>query len=227
MTNPEKHRRIRSFVRREGRMTPAQKRAIEDLLPVYGLDTGKGENDFDKSFGRHAPRYLEIGFGMGASLLEMARINPDIDYIGIEVHRPGVGSLLLKLEQEAIENVRVINDDAVEVLKKDIPDQSLDAVFLFFPDPWHKKKHHKRRILQPDFVSMVASKLKTGGYFHMATDWEEYAEQMMEVMGQSTEFINAAGVNHYSKQGQRPETKYERRGQRLGHGVWDLVFNKK
>lgn len=219
-----KHRPIRSFVRREGRMTPGQKRALEVLWPKYGIDPGAGPLDLDAQFGRSAPRYVEIGFGMGSSLLEMAAAHPENDYLGIEVHRPGVGTLLINVEKQDIDNLRVICADAVEVLKNTIPDHSLDGINLFFPDPWHKKKHHKRRILQPAFVSLIAEKLKPGGCFHMATDWEEYAQQMMEVMNQAPGFRNLAGDNQFSERGERPLTKYEQRGQRLGHGVWDLVF---
>lgn len=219
-----KHRPIRSFVRREGRMTPAQKRALEVLWPKYGIDPGEDPLDLVAQFGRNAPRYLEIGFGMGSSLLEMAITHPENDYLGIEVHRPGVGTLMLNMEQQGVDNLRVICADAVEILKSSIPDQSLNGINLFFPDPWHKKKHHKRRIVQPAFVRLLAQKLKPGGCLHMATDWEEYALHMLEVMQQVDEFSNAAAPHLFSERGERPLTKYERRGQRLGHGVRDLIF---
>lgn len=219
-------RKIRSFVRREGRMTNAQRRAMEELMPVHGItDTGH-VLDLDAIFGRSAPRYLEIGFGMGDSLLQMASRHPESDYIGIDVHRPGVGGLLLRIEELGIHNLKLINDDAVEILQRAIADQGLDGVFLFFPDPWHKKKHHKRRIVQPDFVQLVRRKLKMDGIFHLATDWENYAEHMMENLSQAEGFENLAGTGQYSSPGERPETKYERRGQRLGHGVWDLRFRR-
>ena len=170
---------------------------------------------------------LEIGFGTGSSLAEMAKNHPQNDYLGIEVHRPGVGNLLLQIEKEGITNIRVMCEDAVEVLEKNIPDQSLDAVYLFFADPWHKKKHHKRRIVQPNFVRLVNCKLKTGGIFHMATDWENYAEHMLEVMNRTEGFENTATSGDYRQRPDyRPLTKFEQRGRRLGHGVWDLIFKK-
>lgn len=222
--NHPKHRPIRSFVRREGRITPAQARALEQLLPTYGLDTEHGVADLDTLFGRQAPRYLEIGFGSGGALLEMAATHPERDYIGIDVHRPGVGSLLLRLQQANVGNVRIGCTDAVEVLAENLPDHSLDGVYLFFPDPWHKKKHHKRRIVQPTFAQLLAHKLKPGGQVHMATDWQDYAEHMLTVMSAQENFTNTAGVGCYAERGERPLTKYEQRGQRLGHAVWDLVF---
>lgn len=228
MTADPHHRRIRSFVRREGRMTPSQQRALDTLLPRYGITATDHPLDLDSVFGRHAPRTLEIGFGNGESLAAMAQAAPDDDFIGIEVHRPGVGHLLLRLEEKALTNVRVISDDAVEVLQHSIPDAGLSRLLLFFPDPWPKKKHHKRRIVQPGFVELVARKLVAGGTFHMATDWQNYAEHMLEVMEASTLFTNAAGAGRFSpKPAYRPETKFERRGARLGHGVWDLVYVRK
>jgi tRNA (guanine-N7-)-methyltransferase len=215
-------RRIRSFVKREGRLTKGQQRALDELLPRYGISLQQGELDFDLLFGRQAFRVLEIGFGNGTSLAEMAANHP-----GIEVHRPGVGNLLLQLEKQGLNNIRVSNDDAVEVLEQQIPNASLDAVYLFFPDPWHKKKHHKRRIVQPVFVQLLRRKLKTGGIFHMATDWENYAEHMLEVMTAAEGFENIARDGHYvARPDYRPLTKFEQRGHRLGHGVWDLIFKK-
>ena len=220
-------RRIRSFVKREGRLTKGQQRALDELLPRYGISLQQGELDLDVLFGRQAFRVLEIGFGNGASLAEMAANYPENDYLGIEVHRPGVGNLLLQIEKQGLTNIRVSNDDAVEVLEKQIPNISLDAVYLFFPDPWHKKKHHKRRIVQTEFVQLVWSKLKPGGMFHMATDWENYAEHMLEVMTKAKGFKNVAGEGNYiARPGYRPLTKFEQRGHRLGHGVWDLIFKK-
>jgi tRNA (guanine-N7-)-methyltransferase len=220
-------RRIRSFVRREGRLTKGQQRALAELFPHYGVKLQQGELDLDVLFGRRAFRILEIGFGNGASLAEMATEHPENDYLGIEVHRPGVGNLLLQIEKRQLNNVRISNDDAVEVLELQIPDNSLDAVYLFFPDPWHKKKHHKRRILQPAFVAILQRKLKPDGIFHMATDWENYAEHMLEVMSKAKGFMNLAGEGNYSPRPEyRPRTKFEQRGQRLGHGVWDLLFKK-
>ncbi len=220
-------RRIRSFVRREGRLTKGQQRALDELFPQYGISLQQGDIDFYTLFGRQGPRILEIGFGNGISLAEMAVNHPENDYLGIEVHRPGVGNLLLQIEKQVINNIRVSNDDAVEVLEQQIPDASLDAVYLFFPDPWHKKKHHKRRIVQPDFTQLIYRKLKPGGIFHMATDWENYAEHMMDVMSVADGFENIAGSGQYIVRPEyRPLTKFEQRGHRLGHGMWDIIFKK-
>ena len=217
-------RKIRSFVRREGRMTKAQQSAIERLSERY-IVTPRGEIDLDLTFGRRAPRVLEIGFGMGDALAAMALAQPDYDYLGVEVHRPGVGSLLLKLENNNINNVRVLCADAVEVLQQNLPDASLDAVHLFFPDPWPKTRHHKRRIVQTPFVDLIRSKLKPDGIFRMATDWEDYARHMLKVMGTVPGFRNAAAAGEFSSRPpERPFTKFERRGQRLGYRVWDLLF---
>ena len=220
-------RRIRSFVRREGRLTKGQQRALVELFPRYGITLQQGIIDFDALFGRCGARILEIGFGNGASLAEMSTEHPENDYLGIEVHRPGVGNLLLQIEKQSLNNIRVSNDDAIEVLEQQIPDESLDDVYLFFPDPWHKKKHHKRRIVQPAFVNLIQRKLKPGGIFHMATDWENYAEHMMAAMSTAAGFKNIAGEGQYTaRPAYRPLTKFEQRGHRLGHGVWDLVFRK-
>lgn len=219
-------RRIRSFVRREGRLTPGQQKALDTLWPRYGLSPER-RLDWVDVFGRRAPVTLEIGFGNGDSLAEMAAQEPAIDFVGIEVHRPGVGHLLNRIEQRELSNVRIYCHDAVEVLSHCIDDRSLDRVLLFFPDPWPKKKHHKRRILQPDFIRLVACKLKPGGRFHMATDWQPYAEHMMATMQASLLFTNAAGKDRYSpRPAYRPVTKFEQRGQRLGHGVRDLIFQR-
>lgn len=222
----EPHRKIRSFVRREGRITRAQQEAHARLGDSYII----GERDLldlDVAFRRRAPRALEIGFGMGDALAVMAKANPQIDYLGIEVHRPGIGSLLLKLEKDAIDNVRIVCADAVEILSHHLGDVSLDAVYLFFPDPWPKKRHHKRRIVQPEFARMVRRKLKPGGMLHMATDWEDYAQAMLAVMEATAGYENAAGTSAFSPRPLgRPLTKFERRGQRLGHGVWDLLFER-
>jgi len=221
------YRRIRSFVKREGRLTKGQQRALEELFPVYGFKADESVFDLNKKFGRVAVKIIEIGFGNGASLAEIAKAHPENDYLGIEVHRPGVGNLLLQIEKEHIQNIRVMCVDAVEVLEKNIADNSLDAVYLFFADPWHKKKHHKRRIVQQAFVQLLRKKLKTGGTFHMATDWQNYAEHMMEVMSAAEGFENTAGEGNYTERpAYRPLTKFEQRGQRLGHGVWDLIYRK-
>ena len=227
MSEESRFRRIRSFVRREGRLTTSQKAALDSLWPSFGLDLGTDALDFDKIFGRSVPRILEIGYGMGASLTTMAAASPGNDYIGIEVHRPGVGALLKSVQQQGLSNVRTFNADAIEVLENCIPVNSLDGLYLFFPDPWHKKRHHKRRIVQHAFLATLAGKLKTGGVLHMATDWEDYARQMMEVGSASSAFINQVGEGQFSpRPDYRPLTKFEQRGRRLGHGVWDLLFKR-
>lgn len=220
-------RRIRSFVRREGRLTPGQQRAMDDLFPRFGLEANDQPFELNTIFGRNAPRILEIGFGNGESLAEIAKNHPQNDYIGIEVHRPGVGHLLIKIEELGLTNLRVICDDAVEILENQIPDESLDALYLFFPDPWHKKRHHKRRQVQAAWAQLVRRKLKTGGQLHLATDWQNYAEHMLEVLNAAEGFENLSNSGDYvTKPDYRPETKFERRGMRLGHGVWDLLFAK-
>lgn len=224
--SPTLQRRIRSFVRREGRLTKGQQRALEELLPVYGLAS---DTPLDPAaiFENRSGITLEIGFGNGDTLLAMAAAEPGTGFIGIEVHRPGVGRLLHELERRGIDNVRVINDDAVEVLQKVIPDGSLDRVLVFFPDPWHKKRHHKRRLVNESFVETVGRKLKPGGVLHLATDWENYAEQMLEVVEKNPAFKNLAGAGRFSpRPDYRPLTKFEQRGMRLGHGVWDLLFER-
>lgn len=222
------HRKIRSFVRREGRLTKGQQRALDELWPIYGIDNTGEVIDLDKAFGNDAPKILEIGFGNGHSLAQMAKNFPENNYLGIEVHRPGVGALLLLLQEKQLGNVRVICDDAVEVVKHCISDASLERVQIFFPDPWHKKRHHKRRIIQPEFVSLIARKLKPGGLLHIATDWEDYAQHMTDVMKNIPEFENTSKDNDFVKRPEyRPLTKFERRGQRLGHGVWDLIYQRR
>ncbi len=220
-------RTVKSFVLRAGRMTEGQQKAMETQWPVMGLEPDSGMLDLAQVFGREAPVVLEIGFGMGDSLIEMAKAQPENNYIGIEVHRPGVGRLLSNAEKEGLSNIRVFCHDAIEVLANCIPDGSLSTLQLFFPDPWHKKKHHKRRIVQPEFAATIRKKLKVGGVFHMATDWENYAEHMMEVMSTAPGYRNVAGEGQYSPQPEwRPVTKFQKRGERLGHGVWDLMFER-
>ena len=187
-TENKSHRPIRSFVKREGRMTTAQKQAIEQLWPRYGLDLRVGRLDLDTVFGRSAARILEIGFGNGEALLTLAKRHPEFDYIGVEVHRPGVGALLLQADKEGIQNLKVFIADVNEVLYRCIPDDSLDAIHLFFPDPWPKKRHHKRRLINADFVELLRAKLKLGGNIHLATDWHHYAEHMMAVMTRRSKF---------------------------------------
>lgn len=221
-------RRIKSFVLRQGRMSKAQQSALTSLWPKYGLNPLGRQLDFQAVFGRDAPTYLEIGFGMGNSLAQMAKNNPNRNYIGIEVHRPGVGALCKLIAEEGLTNIRIFNHDAIEILQNRIANNSLAGVYLFFPDPWHKARHKKRRILQPEFAQTIAKHLIDGGEFHMATDWEDYAEQMMDVMSASPDYHNAAGENQFTPRPEyRPLTKFEQRGHRLGHGVWDLIFIKK
>jgi tRNA (guanine-N7-)-methyltransferase len=213
-------------VRREGRITLAQEQALTRLWPQYGLEAN-ARLDLDACFGRRAPRTLEIGFGNGETLARLADQEPATDFLGIEVHRPGIGHLLMELERREIDNIRVISADAVQALKDCLPDDALDRVLLFFPDPWPKKRHHKRRIVQSDFVELLARKLRTGGILHMATDWEDYAHHMLEVMGGTASFRNLAGTGNLSpRPDYRPVTKFEQRGLRLGHGVRDLLFER-
>ncbi len=227
--DPKHHRPIRSFVRREGRLTSAQERALDELWPRFGIDNDTSLLDFDALFGRSAPRVLEIGFGNGELLAELAATHPDHDYLGLEVHRPGVGHLLIAAGRAGLTNVRVICDDAMEVLRHRLPAGSLDAVLLLFPDPWPKKRHHKRRIVGPEFLSLVAAALRPGGRLHLATDWQNYAEHMFEALSRCPDFRNSVAGDDYTtgaveRPDSRPVTKYENRGQRLGHEVWDYVF---
>jgi len=218
---------VRTFVRRGGRLTDGQRRALEELWPIYGIDEGKGRLDFTRLFGNDRPVILEIGFGNGAATWQMACAQPEQNFIGVEVHRPGIGRLLLALRREGIANVRVACADAVQWLRERIAPHSLDGVRIFFPDPWPKKRHHKRRMIQPDFVELLASRMKTGAILHLATDWRPYAEHMLDVMRGSPAFENLSIAGGFCARPEwRPQTKYERRGQRLGHPVFDLVFQR-
>lgn len=220
-------RKIRSFVLREGRLTKGQQHALDNHWADYGVTYQPNPLNLTQLFGRDNHKVLEIGFGMGKSLVQMAKAAPDVDFIGIEVHKPGVGACLSEAVSQQVNNLKVFEHDAVEVLEHMIADASLDTVQLFFPDPWHKKRHHKRRIVQSDFVQLLRRKLKTGGVFHMATDWENYAEHMLEVMQAAEGFSNLSESQNYVERPEhRPLTKFEQRGQRLGHGVWDLMFKK-
>jgi tRNA (guanine-N7-)-methyltransferase len=227
LSEPTIHlKKIRSFTRRQGRLTPGQQFALDTHWDKYCLDP-QAEYNLAEVFGRTAPLIVEIGFGNGDSLAAMAAANPDTDYLGIEVHRPGVGHLLMLLENQGLKNVRVYCHDAVEIFEHKIPDNSLAGVHLFFPDPWPKKKHHKRRIIYPAFVRLLVKKLSPGGYFHAATDWQDYAEAMLSVLSETAGLTNASASKAYCERPDyRPLTKFEQRGLRLGHGVWDLVFNK-
>ncbi|MBC7781870.1 MAG: tRNA (guanosine(46)-N7)-methyltransferase TrmB [Proteobacteria bacterium] len=216
-------RRIRSYVLRQGRITRAQQRAYDALLPRYGIPYAQGPLDMQQAFGRVAPVVIEIGFGMGEGTAQIAQANPHLDYLGIEVHNPGVGSLLDRIERNALGNVRVVQHDAVEVMRDMIDAASLAGVHVFFPDPWHKTRHHKRRLLQAPFVSLLASRLAPGGYLHVATDWEEYAQQILSVLSAETRLANSAKT-YAPRPDYRPLTRFEQRGVRLGHAVFDLVF---
>jgi tRNA (guanine-N7-)-methyltransferase len=217
-------RGIRSFVLRGGRTTAAQKRALDELLPRHGLPFHGDPLDLDAAFGRRAPRVLEIGFGNGDTLAALAAASPGTDFLGAEVHPPGVGHCLLAIEAAGLTNVRVVMHDAVEVLRAGLGPASLDEVLLYFPDPWPKKRHHKRRIVQPDFAALVAGRLKPGGSFRLATDWEPYAAWMLDVLRASPEFRNAAPDGGCVERPGRDATRFERRGRRLGHAVFDLEF---
>ena len=206
-------------------MSNAQTRALETLLPRWGIPYQESLLDLDAAFGRSAQKILEIGFGMGDSTATIAAAHPQNDYLGIEVHGPGVGSLLNQIEALGLTNLRVIQHDAVEVLKHMIAPNSLDGVHIFFPDPWHKKRHHKRRLIQPELVALLCEKLKSGGYLHAATDWQEYAAHILAVLTDETRLANTA-ADYALKPDYRPLTKFEQRGINLGHGVWDIVFRK-
>ncbi len=219
-------RPVRSFVLRQGRLTRGQDDALQNIWPIFGIERGDSLLDIESLFESKNPVTLEIGFGDGVSLATMAENAPDRNFIGIEVHKPGVGRLLHLIDEKKLTNVRVMDDDAVQIMKNRIPEASLDRVQLFFPDPWHKKRHNKRRIVQDDFVSLVASRLKLGGIFHLATDWEPYAEHMAEVMEASTDFRSLSATPYSPKPEERPTTKFETRGIKLGHGVWDLLYQK-
>ncbi|MYB33806.1 MAG: tRNA (guanosine(46)-N7)-methyltransferase TrmB [Gammaproteobacteria bacterium] len=221
---------VRSYVTRAGRMTDAQRKAVRTLLPRYGIfaSTDPGEQvDVFQVFGRKAPLVLEIGFGNGEALIEMARANPEHDFIGIEVHEPGIGHLLLRIRDEGLGNIRVIHGDAVQTLSNLFQDQQFDRVCLFFPDPWPKKRHHKRRIFRPYFISLVTSKLKIGGVLHFATDWQDYAEQVLALLEREPALENTTESGFSKNRAGRPMTKFEQRGRKLGHGVWDIIMHKR
>ena len=225
-TLEEGRRQVRSFVLRQGRFTEAQQRAFDTLWPRFGLDYTGTPRDFDTAFGRHAPRVLEIGFGNGEALRYAAQHDKARDLIGIEVHAPGVGRLLNALAQDEADNVRLYHHDAVEVLRNEIADGSLDEVRIYFPDPWHKKRHNKRRLVQPEFAKLIVTKLAPTGRLHLATDWQDYAEQMWDVLDATPGLVNRAGPRGSVERPQwRPQTHFETRGQKLGHGVWDLLYD--
>ncbi len=220
-------RKIRSFVLRQGRFSPAQQRAFDELWPRFGLNYSATVCDYDAHFGRSAPRVVEIGFGNGDALRFAAKQDASRDYIGIEVHAPGVGRLLNALGEDSSDHVRVYRHDAVEVLTHEIADGGLDEIRIYFPDPWHKKRHNKRRLVQPDFAALLVRKLRVGGHLHLATDWRDYAEQMWDVLDIVPGLRNRAGARgHAPRPEWRPQTHFETRGQKLGHGVWDLLYDR-
>ena len=224
---PPGHRPIRSFVRREGRLTPGQQRALERLMGRYGAPQ-EGMLDAGTLFGPDVPMIMDIGFGDGEALAELARRHPERGYLGVEVHRPGIGRLLQRLEEAGTQNVRVACADAVELLERRVPDQALAGLQLFFPDPWPKKRHHKRRMVQPAWAALVARRLRPGGFLHLATDWQDYAEHMVSVLEDCPALDNAAGAGRFADDpGERPVTRFERRGRRRGHAVWDLVYRRR
>jgi tRNA (guanine-N7-)-methyltransferase len=225
--NSDNQRRIRSFVLRQGRLTKGQERALETGWPKHGLEYASQSIDLDMLFNRkESNKILEIGFGMGDATAKIAQTLPSCDFIAVEVHTPGIGSLLKLIEELSLTNIRIIQHDAVEVLQNMLPDQSLDGVHIFFPDPWHKKRHHKRRLIQAEFVKLLCGKLKSGAYVHIATDWQEYAQWVLEVLNDESSLKNTAR-DYAEKPSYRPLTKFENRGIKLGHGVWDIVFIRK
>ncbi len=222
------HRAIKSFVLRQGRLTVAQQNALENHWRAYGIDFSEQLLDYSTLFHNDHEVIVEIGFGNGDSLLQQAINQPQYNFIGIEVHGPGVGHLIHHAKTQGVQNIKIIRHDAIDVLTQQIADNSIQQLQLFFPDPWHKKRHHKRRIIKPAFIELIQKKLKTGGSFHMATDWQHYAEHMLEEMDQAPAFRNTSGTGHYSaSKAARCETKFERRGIKLGHGVWDLIYQKR
>ena len=219
------HPPIRSFVLRQGRVSNAQRHAVDTLLSVYGIAYSPGALDFERVFGRRAPTMLEIGFGMGETTAAIARAHPENNYLGIEVHTPGVGGLLKLIREGGLANLRIIQHDAVEVLAHMIAPASLTGAIIFFPDPWPKKRHHKRRLIQPGFVALLASRLAPGAYLHAATDWEEYAAQILAVFAAEPNLANTV-PGFAPRPDYRPQTKFESRGLKLGHSVWDIIFRK-
>ena len=221
------YRHIRSFARRRGHITQGQRRAFDALLPAFGIGYAPALLDFTSAFGRKAPVVLEIGFGMGETTAAMARAHPELDFIAVEVFTAGVGALLKRIDEEKLENIRIVHHDAVEVVRDMIPRDSLAGVHIYFPDPWQKKRHHKRRLVAQPFVGQLASRLAVGGYLHCATDWAEYGQQMLDVLANEPQLVNTASgfaSTPRNPRAERPATKFHARGERLGHAVWDLVF---
>ncbi|NHR06219.1 tRNA (guanosine(46)-N7)-methyltransferase TrmB [Chromobacterium haemolyticum] len=226
MENPAFQRAIRSFVLRQGHLSPGQQRAMDEGMPRWGIEYRPERIDLEQAFGRAAPKILEIGFGMGGATAEIAAANPGQDYLGVEVHSPGVGNLCKLIAEKELNNLRIIRHDAVEVLDHMLADGSLDGVHIFFPDPWHKKRHNKRRLIQAPLVEKLITKLKPGGYLHAATDWEDYAMQIMDVFSSQPQLANTAD-GYAPRPDYRPLTKFEARGIKLGHGVWDVIFRRR
>jgi len=225
--NDASQRRIRSFVLRQGRLTKGQARALETVFPKFGITYKSELLDLSTQFGRaDSKKILEIGFGMGETTAKIAQTLPECDFLAAEVHTPGVGALLKLIEETALTNIRVIQHDVVEVLQNMLAEASLDGIHIFFPDPWHKKRHHKRRLIQAEFVKLLCTRLKPGAYIHVATDWQEYAEWVREVLSAEPQLQNTA-KDYAEKPGYRPLTKFENRGIKLGHGVWDMVFTRR
>jgi tRNA (guanine-N7-)-methyltransferase len=223
--HPHRDRPLRSFVLRAGRLGSGQARALTELGPRYLLPYQPAAADWDAAFARQAPRVLEIGFGMGQATADIAAARPDLDFIGVEVHQPGVGALLREIGERGLTNIRILQHDAVQVLEQMVLPASLAGVHVFFPDPWHKKRHHKRRLIQPPLVDLLASRLQPGGWLHCATDWDDYAQQMLQVLGDCPALTNTA-AGFAPRPAMRPLTKFEARGLKLGHGVWDLLFSR-
>lgn len=227
MNNENIQREIKSYVLRQGKITPGQKNALERLFPLYRIEYQNSLVNLSSLFARENKKVIEIGFGMGHATWQIAKNNPDTDYLGIEVHLPGVGALLMQIEEHAVNNLRIIRHDAVEVIKNMIPDNSIHGFHIFFPDPWHKKRHHKRRIIQEQFVELLSQKLEVGGYIHLATDWEDYALWMLKTLEQQKSLVNTSQTKNYiTRPDYRPLTKFENRGINLGHGVWDIIYKK-
>ncbi len=226
-TAPSGAGHIRSFVHRRAHITPGQKEALDRLMPLWSLPYRRATLDFAKAFGRSAPTILEIGFGMGETTLKIAAARPDDNFLGIEVFNAGVGAMLKRIDESGQPNIRIIQHDAVEVARDMIAPDSLAGVHIYFPDPWPKKRHHKRRLIQPAFIALLASRIAPGGYIHCATDWENYAEQMLEVLSGEPSLVNTSPDGYAPRPDFRPQTKFETRGLRLGHGVWDLIFTRK
>ncbi|MFA7669406.1 MAG: tRNA (guanosine(46)-N7)-methyltransferase TrmB [Burkholderiaceae bacterium] len=226
-TVPSGTTHIRSFVHRRAHITPSQREALDRLMPLWAISFQPGQLDFAQVFGREAPTILEIGFGMGETTEKIALARPQDNFLGVEVFNAGVGAMLKRIDASGLTNVRVIQHDAVEVLNEMIPPDSLAGVHIYFPDPWPKARHHKRRLIQPPLVKLLSSRLKPGGYIHLATDWENYAEQMLDVLSGEASLENTVGQGYAPRPDFRPQTKFETRGLRLGHGVWDLIFKRK